>query len=79
MRRVAFAYLAVCIVLGGAYTFAPAGLLKGVAYNLFGVTAVVAILIGLRRNGSAWKRPWLLIAASQALFVGGDAAFTGYA
>jgi diguanylate cyclase (GGDEF)-like protein/PAS domain S-box-containing protein len=79
VRRVAYAYLIACVALGGAYTFAPPGLLKGVAYNLFGVAAVVAILIGLRTNGAAWKLPWLLLALSQAIFVGGDVAFTAYA
>ena len=79
MRRAAFGYLLACIVATVGYSLAPNVLAKNIGYDLFGGVAVAAILVGLRRNGETWRRPWLILAASQLLFVVGDATFTVYA
>ena len=78
MRRAAFGYLLVCALLVGGYSLLPNVLAKNIGFDLFGVVAVVAIVVGVRRNGEAWRRPWLILAASQLLFAVGDAAFTTY-
>ena len=79
MRRSAFAYLLVCSAITVGYSLAPNVLAKNIVFDLFGVAAVAAVLVGLRRNGETWRRPWLILAASQLLFVVGDATFTAYA
>ncbi len=79
VRRAAFGYLFVCIVVTAGYGLAPNVLAKNICFDLFGVVAVGALLVGLRRNGEPWRLPWLILAASQLLFAAGDVTFTVYA
>ena len=79
VRRAAFGYLFLCIVATAGYSLAPNVLAKNIGYDLFGVVAVGAMLVGLRRNGEPWRLPWLILAASQLLFAAGDVTFTVYA
>ena len=78
MRRAALGYLLACTLATVGYSLAPNVLAKSIGFDLFGVVAVAAILFGLRRNGETWRRPWLILAASQGVFVVGDATFTAY-
>jgi diguanylate cyclase len=44
-------------------------------YDLFGLSAVAAILLGVRANRSGARLTWWLLAAGQLLFVVGDLLF----
>ena len=44
-------------------------------YNGIGLSAVVAVLFGIRRNRPADRRPWLLIVAGQASFLTADICY----
>jgi diguanylate cyclase (GGDEF)-like protein len=49
------------------------------AYDVFGVACVVAMVVGIRRqSGSARLTPWILCAVGLALFVAGDAVWSVY-
>jgi signal transduction histidine kinase len=53
-----------------AYVAGP--LNQGPVFNLIGASAVVATIVGARRNSPEHRLPWYLFALAQALFVGGD-------
>jgi diguanylate cyclase (GGDEF)-like protein len=44
-------------------------------YDTIGLSAVAAILVGVRRNRPRWRLTWWLLAAGQLLFVAGDLLF----
>ncbi len=48
------------------------------AYDVFGVACVVAMVVGIRRSRSARLTPWILCAVGLALFVAGDAVWNVY-
>ena len=48
------------------------------AYDVFGIACVVAMVVGIRRNGSARLTPWILCAVGLGLFVAGDAVWNVY-
>ena len=50
----------------------PHWLNSGSVFNLIGVSAVAAILVGARRNLPGRRLPWYLFALGQTLFVLGD-------
>ena len=54
------------------------GPLRDVAYGLIGASAVVAILVGNRRNRPDAPIAWYLLAAGTALWVAGDAVYSWY-
>jgi diguanylate cyclase (GGDEF)-like protein len=55
----------------------PAGApVQDLVYDLVGLSAVAAVLFGVWRHRPARTIPWLFIAASQLLFVTGDALWT---
>ncbi len=59
-----------------AYLLAPRGMVADLLYDVIGAAAVGAIaLAGVRRER---RRPWLLMAAGQALFVAGDVLWLIY-
>jgi diguanylate cyclase (GGDEF)-like protein/PAS domain S-box-containing protein len=66
------AYPAIGAVLILAYYFVPPFAHAGWMYNIIGGSAVVAIIVGVRRNRPERSLPWYLFALGQALFVGGD-------
>jgi two-component system, cell cycle response regulator len=74
-------YLAVGTVVIAAYFLKPAlGLLPGwisklVLYNGLSYSAVVAILIGVRRHRPVPRTPWYLLAASQLVYAAADTTF----
>jgi diguanylate cyclase (GGDEF)-like protein/PAS domain S-box-containing protein len=72
------------IYLGGmsavslAYLFAPKPINSGPVFNAIGLSAVVAIVVGIRINRIPQKLPWVLFALAQALFVAGDVIAYNY-
>ena len=65
-------YLAAAGLAAAVYMLAPGPLHSGAVFNLIGASAVVAILVGTRRNRPSSRLPWYLLALGQALFVCGD-------
>jgi hypothetical protein len=51
---------------------------SGPVYNLIGASAVVALIVGARKNSQAGRLPWYLFALAQALFVTGDVLAYNY-
>ena len=64
------------IAIAGYYAM-PAGL-RWAGYETIGLSAVVAILVGVRRYRPAHPTAWRLLAGGTALFVCGDVAWTVY-
>src|SRR3989337_3762162 len=72
-------YALVGLLAAAVYPLLSEGSFKdSVYYNFFGVSAVVAIGIGVWRNRPEHRLPWLLFAGGQALFLAGDVAFSLY-
>jgi diguanylate cyclase (GGDEF)-like protein/PAS domain S-box-containing protein len=63
------AYLAPMALFGLLYLLGPSPLNSGPVLNVFGVSAVAAILAGVRLNRLRPALPWYLIALGQSLFV----------
>ena len=67
------AYLVAALTLavgyGLAHAMGPAWLRSGLVFNLIGGSAVVALVIGARRNTDSSRLPWYLFAIGVALFV----------
>ena len=75
--RLAAGYLLVAALAVALHRALPTGSLEqNLLYDAIGLTAVVAILYGVHRHRPPRALPWLLIAASQLLFVTGDALWT---
>jgi signal transduction histidine kinase len=70
---------AVTSAYGLAHFTGPHWLNSGPAYNVIGVSAVVAILVGARRNVRGRRLPWYLFALGQTLYVLGDVFSDNYA
>jgi len=51
---------------------------SGPVYNLIGGSAVVALIVGARKNSQGRRLPWYLFALAQALFVTGDVLAYNY-
>ena len=75
-------YLAGMAALTGAYVLAhfvgPEWLNSGPVYNVIGASAVVALIVGARRNATVRRLPWYLFALGQAFFVTGDVLAYNY-
>ncbi len=69
-------YLAVMTPVSVAYLAGP--LNAGPVFNAIGVSAVLAIVIGVRRHRPSPRLPWYLIALAQSLFVAGDVLAYNY-
>ena len=69
---------AVTAAYGAAHFTGPDWLNSGPAYNVIGVSAVVAILVGARRNVRGRRLPWCLFALGQTLYVLGDVFSDNY-
>ncbi|HTQ68225.1 MAG TPA: EAL domain-containing protein [Solirubrobacteraceae bacterium] len=61
--------LALAVGYGLAHAMGPAWLRSGLVFNLIGGSAVVALVIGARRNTKSSRLPWYLFAIGVALFV----------
>jgi len=71
-------YLAVGLVAVAGYSFTSGGLLHDAAYVALGMSAVLAILVGIRLNQPTRRLPWLVMAAGQFMWVFGDAIDSWY-
>jgi diguanylate cyclase (GGDEF)-like protein/PAS domain S-box-containing protein len=56
----------------------PHWLNSGPVYNLIGGSAVVALIVGARKNSPGRRLPWYLLAAAQTFFVTGDVLSYNY-
>jgi hypothetical protein len=65
-------YLAVCAGVCALYVFVAPFKGSGPVFNLLGLSPVIAILVGMRRNGPASRGPWLWFAIGMTLFWLGD-------
>jgi diguanylate cyclase (GGDEF)-like protein len=77
MRRNTWAlYLAAVAFVGGLYFVVPTTTVsKLVLYNGVGLSSVVAILVGIRRNRPADARAWRFIALGAASFLSADLCY----
>jgi signal transduction histidine kinase len=72
-------YAAAALVLGVAYFFFRSGSdAQLVIYQLLGLAAPIAIVVGVRRYRPARYHHWLLFAAGLVLWVAGDAYWDSY-
>ena len=76
--RVWWAYLLVMAPVVGLYLFGPSSLNSGPVFNAIGLSAVVAIVVGVRLNRPRHPLAWYLLATGQAMFVGGDVLAYNY-
>jgi diguanylate cyclase (GGDEF)-like protein len=76
-RRLWLAYLACGLVVTGASLSLP-DLANSVVYDLVGLSAVVAILLGVRLHRPARRAIWYGLAAGLAVFVAGDVVYSVY-
>ena len=65
-------------VYSAAHFTGPQWLNSGPAFNVIGVSAIVAILVGARRNVPGRRLPWYLFALGQTLYVLGDVFSDNY-
>ena len=63
---------------GVGHVAGPHWLNSGLVFNVIGVSAVVAILVGARRNVRGRRLPWYLFALGQTLYVLGDVFQNNY-
>jgi diguanylate cyclase len=71
MRYLVVAAVITCIYLYAETTTAS----KLLLYNGIGLSAVIAIVVGVRRNRPTHRTPWLLFAAGQASFLTADIVY----
>ena len=78
MTRAWWAYLVVVAVVSLGYAAGPEPLSSGPVFNLLGLSAVLAIVIGARVHRPRRAVAWHWLAAGQALFVAGDVLAYNY-
>ena len=72
-------YAAVALGLGVAYFFLPSGSdAQLIIYQLFGLAAPIAIIVGVRRYRPTRYHHWLLLAGGLAFWVIGDGYWDSY-
>ena len=77
-ERLPWAYLAAGCVATAVYFLLPSVASQDVWYDGVGLSAVVAILVGVRVHRPQRPLPWLLIAAGQFLWIIGDTTWNYY-
>ncbi|GAA3567270.1 hypothetical protein GCM10022197_24240 [Microlunatus spumicola] len=79
-RRPAWAwFLGVAVAATGVYLLLPDGAVQDALYVAFGLAAVVAVEVGVRRNRPARTAPWRLLALGTLLWATGDVLGSWYA
>jgi signal transduction histidine kinase len=76
--RAWWVFLLVMAPIVGLYLIGPAALNAGPVFNAIGISAVAAILAGIRLHQPKAKRAWYLIAFGMALFISGDVLAYNY-
>jgi signal transduction histidine kinase len=71
-------YLLVMAPIVGLYLVGPEAFNAGPVFNAIGLTAVVAIIVGVRLHRPRTRAAWYLIAFGMALFVSGDVLAYNY-
>src|SRR5437660_2425640 len=74
MSRTWGMYTGVGCLLLAAYPVLP-GAAQQVSYDLISASVMVAVLVGVSRNGPRWRLPWYLFAAGQACYLVADVAW----
>ncbi len=69
-------YLLLGLLATGVYFALPSLAAKSFVYDALGLTAVAAMLIGIRLHRPVARLPWYLLALGNALAVGGDLIWT---
>ena len=77
-QRAWWIFLVVMAPIVGLHLFGPGAFGAGPVFNAIGLTAVVAIVAGVRLHRPSDTRPWYLFAVGQALFVIGDVLAYNY-
>jgi diguanylate cyclase (GGDEF)-like protein/PAS domain S-box-containing protein len=77
-RRLWVGYLVAMALVTLVYLFGPKTVNSGPVFNAIGISAVVAILVGVRTNNVKPRLPWYLFAVAQTLFVTGDVIAYNY-
>jgi signal transduction histidine kinase len=68
----------VILAYGASHFTGPRWLNGGLVFNVIGVSAIGAILVGARRNVRGRRLPWYLFALGQTLYVLGDVFSDNY-
>ena len=76
MRAIWWRYLIVGAVLSAGVLLLPVGLGRDLGCGLIGFSAVVAIVVGVRRHDPPHRRGWYLMAAGNAAWVLGDGTYS---
>jgi signal transduction histidine kinase len=71
-KRAWWVFLLVMAPIVGLYLFGPVAFNAGPVFNAIGISAVAAIVAGVRLHRPKAKAAWYLIALGMALFVSGD-------
>ena len=71
-RKAWWAFLAVMAPMAGLYLVGPPAFNSGFVFNCFGLSAVAAIVCGVRLHRPSPRTPWYLFAIGQTVFVTGD-------
>jgi PAS domain S-box-containing protein len=74
--RGSFYYLLAGTVTAAAYFLLPSTAAKNLVYDLIGLSAGVAILVGIRVRSPSFPIPWYLLAAGVLSFVIGDSIWS---
>jgi signal transduction histidine kinase len=77
-KRAWWLFLLLMAPIVGLYLFGPEVFNQGPVFNGIGLSAVVAIVVGVRLHRPSDRTPWYLFAVGQALFVSGDVLAYNY-
>ncbi|MEA2486885.1 MAG: hypothetical protein QOF16_539 [Actinomycetota bacterium] len=77
-ERAWWLFLVVTAPIVGLHLFGPAAFQSGPTFNGIGLSAVVAILVGVRLHRPSNPTPWYLFAGGLALFIAGDVIAYNY-
>ncbi len=75
-QRTWLVYLAAVVVVASAYFLIPTTTVsKLLLYNGLGLSAIVAIIVGIKRNRPTYRAPWILFAVGLSSFLTADIVY----